>query len=114
MKILVVDNSKTMLKIFTNVLKGMGKTEVVQAQNCSYALEEFSRYNFDLIITERDSPVMDGLSFVENIRKIDKDITIIMATSYSRKSEVLKSKLSEVINDNIANELDDFINLEDY
>ena len=91
MKILVLDDSKTMLRIITNTLKRVGYNDVTTAEDGVLGLEAWhtAEGRFDLILTDWNMPNMNGLEFVKSIRKINKDIPIAMITTEGGKKEVI-------------------------
>lgn len=67
-RILTIDDSKTMRDMLNVTLKGAGY-EVVQAVNGQEGLDALGGGRFDVIITDINMPVMDGLTFIQEARK---------------------------------------------
>ncbi|MFA6136600.1 MAG: response regulator [Sulfurimonas sp.] len=65
--------------------------EVYQAKNGSEGLELFKKYHPDIIITDIQMPDVDGLEMANDIRKIDKNVKIIITTAYDDKEYLLKT-----------------------
>ena len=101
MKILVVDDSKTMLRIIGNTLKRLGHEDVHTAEDGEKGFELFELHDFDLIMTDQNMPIMTGTELVEKIRIIDKSVPIIMITTESGKKEVV-SAIKKGVNSYIA------------
>jgi two-component system chemotaxis response regulator CheY len=59
-KILIVDDVKTMRKIVRQTLSQIGYLNVKEAENGIEALQIFKNDNFDLIISDWHMPEMDG------------------------------------------------------
>lgn len=101
-RILVVDDSATMRKIITNVLKELDihPDLIIEAQDGVDAIGKVKTNNFDLILTDWNMPKMDGLHLVQNLRKLpkSKDIPIIMITTEGSKTEVIAALKSGVNN----------------
>lgn len=57
---------------------------VYSAQNGKIALELYEKYHPNLIISDIQMPVMDGIEMSKEIRKIDKDTKIILMTAFSK------------------------------
>jgi len=60
----------------------------------SDGLEAYALYEEvqpDLIITDINMPGMDGLSLVEKIREVDKELPIIIVSAYSDKEKLLRA-----------------------
>jgi len=54
-------------------------------------LEKFKKQKFDLVITDILMPRMNGLEMIEEIKKIDKNIPIIIISAYNGNDYLLKS-----------------------
>ncbi len=101
MKILVVDDSITMRRIILNNLKASGYSDLAEAGN---GVEALSLMNgVDLVLTDWNMPVMDGLTLVKEIRSNPTfgSVPIIMITTEGAKDEVLTA-LKEGVNDYIV------------
>jgi two-component system, chemotaxis family, chemotaxis protein CheY len=101
MKILVVDDSATMRRIIINHLKMAGFEDVAEAANGVEALGRMS--GIELLLTDWNMPVMDGLSLVKEVRKDPNfsTVPIIMITTEGAKAEVLEA-LRNGVNDYIV------------
>lgn len=76
-KILIVDDDDFVLKIIEMALAEENDYDVVWASNAKIALTEANNTNFDLIITDIIMPDIDGIQFINEIRKNDRHIPII-------------------------------------
>jgi CheY-like chemotaxis protein len=65
------------------------------ADNGKEGLEKFNQEKFDVIITDLSMPVMDGMTMIEEIRKIDATIPIIVTTAFGSQNEEVE-KLRDV------------------
>ena len=68
-QILVVDDSSIMRQMVAFTLHEAG-FEVQNAVNGEEALKLIEKQNFDLVVTDLNMPVMDGITFIENARKL--------------------------------------------
>ena len=66
-KILAVDDSSSMRQMVSFTLKGAGY-DVVEAVDGQDALNKAKSDQFDLIVTDVNMPVMDGITFIKNLR----------------------------------------------
>ncbi|PHR57085.1 MAG: hypothetical protein COA44_06755 [Arcobacter sp.] len=92
MTILIVDDDKTTLHLFEMFLQDIFNS-VVLAKNGKEGLECFQKQNFDLLITDYNMPIMNGIEFISSIRKINKTIPIIFVTE-SEEYEVYQEALN--------------------
>ena len=81
-KILAVDDSKTMRDMVTFTLSKAG-FDVMEAADGQKALDVMRRTKFDLIITDINMPIMDGITLIKNVRKLPamKAKPILMLTT---------------------------------
>ncbi|TGK09038.1 response regulator [Leptospira fluminis] len=84
-RILAVDDSATMRSLVQQTL-GMGGYEVVLAQDGKDGIEKFSLGPVDLVITDINMPIMDGITFIKELRKIDQNVPILTLTTESEDS----------------------------
>ncbi|HNB60564.1 MAG TPA: response regulator [Phycisphaerales bacterium] len=91
MKILLVDDSKTMRNIQRNVLSQIGTHEVEEACDGQDALSKAMAFQPDLILVDWNMPNMDGLTFVKTFRQTNKATPLIMVTTESEKSRVIEA-----------------------
>ncbi len=61
------------------------------AKDGQEGLEKFSNDQYDLIISDISMPKMSGLEMVAEIKKISKNIPIILLTAYSEKEKLLQA-----------------------
>lgn len=69
-RLLIVDDSSTMRKIIARSLRqaGFDIGEILEADNGQTGLEKLSSTTVGIILTDINMPVMDGLTFIDNIR----------------------------------------------
>ncbi|VAW70047.1 Chemotaxis regulator - transmits chemoreceptor signals to flagellar motor components CheY [hydrothermal vent metagenome] len=65
--ILAVDDSASMRQMVSFTLKGAGH-QVTEAADGQEALNKAKSQKFDLIITDVNMPVMDGITFIKHLR----------------------------------------------
>ncbi|WP_319802020.1 response regulator [Azospirillum fermentarium] len=83
-KVLSVDDSRTMRDMVSFTLKGAGY-EVVEAGDGQQALSVLAANKVDLIITDLNMPVMDGLTLIRRVRSspAHRTLPILMLTTES-------------------------------
>lgn len=86
-KILYVEDQKDISIEFYKVFSSLFKT-VCLAPNGETALKIYAENSdIDFIITDIDMPIMDGIKFITEIRKVNKDIPIYVTSAYDDKFE---------------------------
>lgn len=82
-KILVVEDSPTMRQLIVFALKRLKGVTVVEANDGVEGLKKLSSDRFDLVMTDINMPVMDGLKLVSLIRNdaTHKNIPIVVITT---------------------------------
>ncbi|MHC4200322.1 MAG: response regulator [Planctomycetota bacterium] len=97
MKILVVDDSRTMRKIIRNALEGMGYSpaSVVEASDGVEAMAKLREYRFriDIILADWNMPNMDGLSLLKELQGVEElsHIPVIMVTGEAQRDRVVEA-----------------------
>ena len=84
MRVLTVDDSPTILSMLNHVLKAAG-FDVVQAADGQKGLDAMQKESFDVVITDINMPVMDGIEFIKNVRAsgANKNLPILILTTES-------------------------------
>lgn len=82
-KILVVEDSPTMRQLIVFALKRLKGVTVVEANDGVDGLKKLSSDRFDLVMTDINMPVMDGLKLVSLIRNdaTHKNVPIVVITT---------------------------------
>jgi two-component system, chemotaxis family, chemotaxis protein CheY len=80
---LVVEDSPTMRQLIVFALTRVRQLKVVEADDGFDALKKLSQTRFDLLITDINMPMMDGLKLVSMVRKdeVHKEVPIIIITT---------------------------------
>jgi len=91
-KILYVEDEKSLRDITLNILSGFTKHQYV-ATNGNEGFELFKEYqdDIDLIITDVNMPKMNGLDMIKKIKEINPNIPIIVATAFSNTEYLLEA-----------------------
>ena len=80
-RVMVVDDSAVIRGLITMILEeDSGVKVAVSAGNGELAVKNLSRYEIDVIVLDIEMPVMDGLTALPLLLKVDPGIKIIMAS----------------------------------
>lgn len=80
MKILLVEDNEAIVKMLKMYLERLGH-DLVIAYDGDEALSAFENYNFDLVITDYRMPKMDGFTLLKNLRKISRDVVVVLISA---------------------------------
>lgn len=82
--VLAVDDSKTMRDMLEYTLKDAGYN-VVLAEDGQQGLTQLSSNSVDLVITDINMPVMNGIEFIKNVRSdvTNRSLPILILTTES-------------------------------
>lgn len=83
MHALVVEDSPTMRQLIVFALSRIKTLKVIEADDGVDALKKLSQQHFDILITDINMPMMDGLKLVSMVRKdeVHKEIPIVIITT---------------------------------
>ena len=90
--VMVVDDSKTVRSYHGSILKSMGM-DLVEAENGMEALEKSLGAQIDLYLVDVNMPIMDGYSFIKDLRKQDnhKIVPVIMVTTQEKEEDKINA-----------------------
>lgn len=80
---LIVEDSPTMRQLLVFALSRVRGLSVAEADDGLDALKKLSQMAFDIIITDINMPIMDGLKLVKRVRSDEryKDIPVVIITT---------------------------------
>ena len=90
-KILVVDDVDTIARVYARFLEREGY-EVRIAFNGEEAIEEWQRFEPDLVISDIRMPKMNGFELANYMRKEKPEQKIVLMTGYADEAEVLEQQ----------------------
>jgi len=100
-RIMIVDDYATMLRILRNLLKQLDFSNVDEASDGEDALRKLqTNGQYDLIISDWNMQPMTGIEFLKRVRADDKlkHIPFIMVTAESKAENVVAAKQAGVSN----------------
>ena len=100
MKILIVDDYKTMLRIVRNLLRQLNFTDIDEATDGSMAFSMLKQAKYDLVISDWNMEPMTGIELLREVRADDslKHIPFVMITAESKTENVVLAKQAGVSN----------------
>ena len=86
---LIVEDSKTMRTMLADSLIRIPGMEVVEAENGLSGIRALATQRFDLVVTDVNMPVMDGLKLVRHVRSDPRheDTPIVVITTESAPND---------------------------
>jgi two-component system, chemotaxis family, chemotaxis protein CheY len=100
MRILVVDDYQTMVRIIRNLLKQLGFEDVDDAADGGAALDKLRGNDYGLVISDWNMEPMTGYELLRQVRADDKlrATPFIMVTAESKTENVIAAKKAGVNN----------------
>ena len=90
--ILIVDDSLPMRSVIKRTIKaaGYGNADLLEAANGQEAMDLLKNNWVDIVMTDYNMPVMNGLELIKNIKKdeISKDIPVIVISTEGNESKI--------------------------
>ncbi len=88
--LLCVEDNKTTQLIYNSIFEDLVE-EIVFAYDGEDGYKNFVDKKIDFIISDYDMPVLNGLDMIEKIRKVDKNIPIILVTAIQEIDVIVKA-----------------------
>ena len=100
MDVLVVDDAATMRRIVKGLLRELGIKNMREAENGSTALDELRKKKADLVVSDWNMPVMNGLDLLRAIRQDNdlKSTPVLMITAEAKKENIIEALQAGVSN----------------
>jgi len=100
MKILIVDDYSTMLRILSNLLKQLGFTNIETANDGAEAFRKLNEVKCDFVISDWNMEPMTGIELLRKVRADAglKHLPFIMITAESKTDNVIAAKQAGVSN----------------
>jgi two-component system chemotaxis response regulator CheY len=91
MKILIVDDFSTMRRIIRNLLKDLGFTNTVEADDGKTALPILEAGGIDFLVTDWNMPGMTGIDLLKAVRSNPDlvDLPVLMVTAEAKRDQII-------------------------
>lgn len=91
MKILIVDDFSTMRRIVKNLLKDLGFTNTVEADDGKTALPLLEKGNIDFLVTDWNMPGMTGIDLLKAVRANPAlaNLPVLMVTAEAKREQII-------------------------
>ncbi|MDX2471540.1 MAG: response regulator [SAR324 cluster bacterium] len=98
LKILVVEDNEKIRKLLCNLLKNIGFTAISEAENGKLAWDKLHAYHYDLLLTDWQMPVMDGMELLKMIRRDSylKELPVMMITASDSQEQIVEAAKHKV------------------
>lgn len=92
-KILVVDDFSTMRRIIKNLLRDLGFTNIVEADDGKTALPILQAGGIDFLVTDWNMPIMTGIDLLKTVRADPnlKHIPVLMVTAEAKRDQIVEA-----------------------
>ena len=93
MKILIVDDFSTMRRIIKNLLRDLGFTNMVEADNGLTAIPILNSGSIDFLVTDWNMPGMTGIDLLRHVRADEKlrSLPVLMVTAEAKREQIIEA-----------------------
>ena len=93
MKILIVDDFSTMRRIIKNLLRDLGFTNTVEADDGNTALPILRLGSIDFLVTDWNMPGMSGIDLLRQVRADEKlkHLPVLMVTAEAKREQIIEA-----------------------
>ena len=89
LRILLVDDDPCILEVSKQILATENKFEIDDATSVDEALNKMEKQTYDAVISDYEMPLKNGLDFLKELRKQQKDVPFILFTGKGREEVVI-------------------------
>ena len=100
MRVLVVDDFSTMRRIIKNILRQIGFTNIVEADDGTTAWDTLNKDKIEFIISDWNMPQMTGIELLRKVRASEEfaDLPFLMVTAEAQQENILEAVQAKVSN----------------
>ncbi len=99
-RILVVDDFSTMRRIIKNILRQLGFSNVIEADDGTTAWETLNKDRVEFIISDWNMPNMTGIELLRKVRASEEfgDMPFLMVTAEAQQENIIEAVQAKVSN----------------
>jgi two-component system chemotaxis response regulator CheY len=90
LRILVVDDAAFVRAKIGRLLSANGYV-IEEAENGAEAVSKYQSYRPDIVLMDITMPIMDGISAVRELRRLDPGVKVVMCTALGQRAMVLEA-----------------------
>lgn len=100
MRVLVVDDFSTMRRIIKNILRQLGFTNIVEADDGTTAWDVLNKDKIEFVISDWNMPQMTGIDLLRKVRGSDEfaDLPFLMVTAEAQQENIIEAVQAKVSN----------------
>lgn len=100
MRVLVVDDFSTMRRIIKNILRQIGFTNLVEADDGTTAWDILNKDKIEFIISDWNMPQMTGIDLLRKVRASEEfgDLPFLMVTAEAQQENIIEAVQAKVSN----------------
>ena len=93
MKILIVDDFSTMRRLIKNLLRDLGFTNTVEADDGLTAIPILNSGSVDFLVTDWNMPGMTGIDLLRHVRADEKlrSLPVLMVTAEAKREQIIEA-----------------------
>jgi len=100
MRVLVVDDFSTMRRIIKNILRQLGFTNIIEADDGTTAWETLNKDKIDFVISDWNMPKMPGIELLRKVRGSEEfaALPFLMVTAEAQQENIIEAVQAKVSN----------------
>jgi len=100
MRVLVVDDFSTMRRIIKNILRQLGFSNIIEADDGAAAWEILNKDQVDFVISDWNMPQMTGIELLRKVRASEEfaDMPFLMVTAEAQQENIIEAVQAKVSN----------------
>ena len=100
MRVLIVDDFSTMRRIIKNILRQLGFSNIVEADDGTAAWEILTKDQIEFIISDWNMPQMTGIELLRKVRASEEfgDLPFLMVTAEAQQENIIEAVQAKVSN----------------